>query len=134
MADVLYRGHNYAFRVAVKTSREWKVPPRQMLLSEPVDWDLKDSKLSMALTILEEETCKECGTPAWIGHSTDHRIVFDYAKAHCYGCMELEKKRGEESKGKRNDHGAKPYVKAKMWGGFGELPSRRQEYERRHGA
>lgn len=95
-------------------------------------WGPVDTKLSVGLTLLEEEICKECGIPSWIGHSTDNRIVFKSDKAHCFGCMELEKNRADESKAKKAaDHGAKPYVRPELWDGSMNLPSRREEYERR---
>lgn len=94
-------------------------------------WGRVDTKLSMALTILTQETCKDCGTVSWLGHSTDNRIVFKHDKTHCYGCAELERVRAEESKSKKpDDHGAKPYVEPVGDSGM-PLPSRSEEYERR---
>jgi hypothetical protein len=115
----------------VKTSREWKTPPRQILRGVPVTWNSVDTRLSMALVLLEQETCRECGTPSWLGHSADSRIEFKYDVAHCHGCMELEKQRSEASKGRKSDdHGAKPYVYPQGFEGV-PLPSRSDEYERR---
>jgi len=117
---------------AIKTSRSWGVPPTQILQGRPSPWGPVDTKLSMALTILEDETCKECGIVSWHGHSANASLVFKHDKVHCYGCAELEKKRAEESRSKRpDDHGAKPYVAAAMFDGSTDLPSRADEYERR---
>jgi hypothetical protein len=116
----------------VKTAREWGVPPRQVFLGEPVQWNDRDSRLSMALTVLEQETCKECGTVAWIGHSADSSIVFKHDEQYCWGCAALEKRREEDSKNKvKKGHGAKPYVIPSMFDESMPLPTRRAEFERR---
>lgn len=86
----------------------------------------------MAITLLENETCNDCGTVSWLGHSADNRIVFKRKEAHCYGCAEIERKQAEESKNKkRDDYGVKPYVEAATFDGQTPLPSRAEEYERR---
>lgn len=132
LADALSRPHNTGIRIAVKTAREWKLPPRQILYGEPKLWNQIDTKLSMGLTLLEGETCNDCGTVSWLGHSADNRIVFKHKTTYCYGCAEMERKRAEESKGKkRDDYGVKPYVQADTFDGQTPLPSRAEEYERR---
>lgn len=89
--------------------------------------------LAMAMTILEEETCKNCGTPAWIGLSTNNEIVFDIKSAICYGCAELEKDREdtEKSRGKKpRQKGETRYAEARnVWGEGRPLPSRAYSYE-----
>ncbi len=131
LADVLSRTHNHAYRLAVKTSKDWQIPPTQVLEGRPKEWGRVDTKLSMAMVILDQETCKDCGTVSWLGHSTDNRIVFKHEETHCYGCAELERKRAEESKNKKtSDYGVKPYVNVEGDMGM-ELPSRTAEYERR---
>lgn len=115
----------------MKTAKEWKLPPRQIVYGKPVEWGRVDTKLSMALVILDQETCKDCGTVSWHGHSSDNRIVFKHDVTHCYGCAEMERVRAQESKSKKtDDHGAKPYVRAEGDMGL-ELPSRMKEYQRR---
>lgn len=114
----------------MRTSKEWKVPPRQILYGKPKAWNKVDTKLSMALVILEQETCRDCGTVSWLGHSADNRIVFKHDVTHCYGCAELERVRDEGTKSKAKDYGSKPYVKAA--GDLGmSLPDRAEEYSRR---
>lgn len=118
-------------KLAIKTAREWGVPPRQVLRGRPVTWNAVDTRLSMGLTLLEQETCRECGTPSWLGHSADSRIEFGHEVAYCYGCMTLEKERAESSKSRKtDDHGAKPYVFPKGYEGV-PLPDRADEYARR---
>lgn len=84
----------------------------------------------MALTLLEEETCKQCGTPAWIGHSTDNTIAFEVKSSVCYGCAELEKDRDDEQSNKRKKtRGEVRYIEPyNVWGDA--LPSRFDSYSR----
>lgn len=93
-------------------------------------WNQVDTKLSVALVILEQETCKDCGTVSWLGYSSDNRIVFKHDVTHCYGCAELERVRDEGSKSKAKDYGSKPYVEATGDMGLA-LPDRAEEYDRR---
>ena len=118
--------------MAIRTAKEWGVPPLQVIRGTPRSWNRIDTRLSMAFVLLEQETCKDCGTVSWLGHSTDNRIVFKHDVAYCYGCMELERKRAEDAKAKKSDsHGAKPYVYPDSFDGQSPLPSRSDEYERR---
>lgn len=105
-----------------------------MLTGEPSDWsDERNRKLAMALTILEEETCKSCGTPAWIGMSTNNQIVFDLKGAVCYGCAEIEKDREDSEKrrgGRTRQKGENRYVSPRnVWGADYPLPSRAHSYQ-----
>lgn len=113
LADVLHRPHNYSYRVMVETAQKWGLPPTQVMLGRPTEWSADDTKLSTALVVLEKETCRDCGQPAWLGHSTDRNLTFKSESTHCYGCMELEKRR--EDKENKVGKGEKPYVVAKMW-------------------
>jgi hypothetical protein len=85
--------------------------------------------LATALTMLEEETCTHCGTPVWLGHSTEYEIAFEVKSTICYGCAELEKDR-EARKGKRTVRGVSYYVKPHSVWEEGELPSRHDSYVR----
>lgn len=105
-----------------------------MLTGRPSDWsDVKNRKLATALTILEEETCKGCGTPAWIGYSTNNEIVFDIKSSVCYACAELERDRENHEKGRGGtprQKGETRYAKARnVWGEDHPLPSRAHAYE-----
>lgn len=85
--------------------------------------------LAVALTLLESETCDQCGTPAWIGRSTDSEIVFDVESSTCFGCAELEKDR-EMRKGQKRTKGEIRYATARnVWDGE-RLPSRYDSYMR----
>lgn len=115
----------------IKTARSWGVPPSQIIQGKPCEWSRVDSLLSTALVLVEEETCRECGTVSWLGHSTNNYIGFEVDQAVCYGCAAMENHRKEEGKNKKPTPGAKPYVSAFMYGEGTPLPSRDEEYERR---
>lgn len=88
--------------------------------------------LAVALTLLEDETCSHCGTPAWIGHSTNNEIMFNVKSTVCYGCAELERDRDQVSSDGRSKRKARPgeirYVSAyNVWEGKA-LPSRYEGY------
>jgi len=89
--------------------------------------------LAVALTLLEDETCGSCGTPAWIGHSTDNEIAFSIKSSVCYGCAELERERDSsvtsDGRSKRKHRpGETRYVTAhNVWEGM-PLPSRYKSY------
>ena len=133
LAEVLHYPHNRNYLTAIRTARAWKVPPTTMIRgTQPDRWSREDVLLANALTVLENETCRECGTPAWIGHNTDNRILFKTDSAHCYGCEELEKDREKKSKDKSyKGHGETLYVIPYMFKDLDPLPSRREAYERR---
>lgn len=101
-----------------------------MLTGEASDWsDERNRLIAVGLTILESETCS-CGTPTWIGHSTNRDIAFKVESATCFGCAEIEKDREEREKNKRKpSRGEKRYPSAyNVWEGE-PLPSRRASYE-----
>jgi len=127
LADVLSRVHNGGYRLSVETARSWNVPPTQIITGEPTVWDRKDSLLSMALVLLEKETCKSCGVVSWHGHSTNNAILMELDSTTCFGCMELEKR--QDDKTNKVGKGEKPFVSARMWDDS-QLPDRSDEFER----
>lgn len=99
-----------------------------LIAGRKTQWsDNRNRMLAVALTLLEEETCGSCGTPVWIGHSTDNEIGFSVHSSTCYGCAELEKD-GEQHKTKRK--GETRYVRAHSVWEDGKLPSRHESYTR----
>lgn len=105
-----------------------------MLTGEETTWkDDRNRKLATALIILEEETCKGCGTPAWIGHSTNNEIVFDIKSSICYGCADLERERESAEKGRGGrprQKGENKYVRPRsVWNDGRALPSRAHSYQ-----
>jgi len=133
LAEVLSKPHNRNFLTAVKTARSWKVPPRTMVYGDqPGEWTREDVLLANALTVLENETCRECGTPAWWGYSTDNRILFKTETSHCYGCEALEKERDKKSKDKSyKGYGDTLYAVPYNFVATDSLPTRRESYESR---
>lgn len=106
----------------------------EMLTGEKSDWsDERNRKLATALIILEEESCKSCGTPAWIGHSTNNEIVFDVKGSICYGCAEVERDRESYEKGRSGRPRAKGEQRypspRSVWGAGTPLPSRAHSYQ-----
>jgi len=80
-------------------------------------WSANDKKLAMALQILEDETCSDCGVPIWIGHSDDKNVEFEIKSKTCYSCAriesekESEEKRSSKRKGSnRGNHGRKRFL------------------------
>lgn len=101
---------------------------------QPGEWTPEDVLLANALTVLEAETCRECGTPVWWGYSTDNTLQFKIETSHCYACEALEKEREARSKNRANKgHGDTPYVVAYNFFEDQPLPSRRASYEQRKG-
>lgn len=131
LAEVLSKPHNRNYLTAVRTARDWRVPPRTMVFGDQPDhWSQEDVLLANALTVLDNEMCKHCGTPVWWGYSTDNTIQFKVESTRCYGCEALEKERAKQSKDKSQKHGESLYVEP--YNVFDEpLPTRRELYERR---
>jgi hypothetical protein len=118
----------------LKTARSWTLPPLELLTGKKIGWkDERNRMLAVALTLVEDETCSGCGTPAWIGHSTDNTIAFSIKSSVCYGCAELERERdssvSSDGRQKRKPRpGETRYVTAhNIWEGL-PLPSRYQSY------
>lgn len=60
--------------------------------AQPTDpWTPQDKKLLMAWTILQKETCNECGQPIWICRSSNNNVTFAVRKGVCYSKMAMEK-------------------------------------------
>lgn len=132
LAEVLSKPHNRNYVTSIKTARSWGVPPRTMIFGEePNIWTEQDVLLATALTVLEDETCKKCGTPVWWGYSTDNRIQFKIESSRCYGCEELEKEREQEQKNKVKSHGKVLYPIPYNFFQEQPLPSRKEAYKRR---
>lgn len=53
-------------------------------------WSTKDKKLFAAVHALENEKCRDCGTPIWQGHTTDRRVEFQISYQTCFACAEIE--------------------------------------------
>lgn len=121
LADVLTWPGNSLYVTAIKTARSFSVAPTVLILNskQPVDgWSILDKKLAIALQILEDETCPDCGVPIWIGHSDDKDIQFDIKSRTCYACasiegkQEVEAKRASKRKGKSSsgEKGKKRFI------------------------
>ncbi len=87
--------------------------------------------IAVALTTLEDETCKGCGVPYWHSRSSHQNIKLDIKSTTCYGCKEVEDERAKNEKSKRaSAHGVKQWVQAVPYDEVMGLPSRTESYER----
>ena len=129
LSEVLTWPENSWAVPVLKTARSWQIPPLQMITGEPSGWDNDRNRLlAVALTLLEDETCKGCGTPIWLGHSSNNEVVFDVMASTCFGCAEVDKKR--EIAGKKHKPGESHYVVPRNVWEEGKLPGRYEEYRR----
>lgn len=104
-----------------------------MLFHEQPDepWKKIDFLLVEAMQILEDETCKECGSPIWVCRNENAQNVgFKIKIATCYAKQQLDKWQDDESKKKKapNRFGQYPYIVPYTYDGS-EMPSRAQFYK-----
>jgi len=131
LAETLTWPGNRHYVNAIKTAREWGVPPLVILAeAQPSDgWTPADRKLAQALTILEAETCGQCGVPVWLAYSTDNRVQFKIESSFCYACAVLEQDRRDHEK-KKSKPGEVRTVQPTTVFAEDRLPSRRESYQR----
>jgi len=94
LAEVLTWPKNHYLAIAVQTAVEMGLPPTLFVLDEKktgVEWSAADKKLAMAWTILQRETCKQCGQPLWICRSSERDMQFKVNTDICYASAELAK-------------------------------------------
>lgn len=138
LAEVLSWPENQGVRMMIRAAKEWGQCPLLFLTGEDLGWtESRNRMLAAAWTILEAESCGSCGTPVWLGHSSNNEIQFEVRTTTCYGCAELEKEQDTRisTTGKtrrKPTPGESPYVVPyNVFRDEGAvLPSRREEYER----
>ena len=83
------------------------------------------------MQILEDETCKQCGSPIWVcrNDSADN-VGFKIKEAKCYATAELEKwqEKEDKKKSKRKKYGTYPYTVAYTYDDS-PMPSRMSFYK-----
>lgn len=129
LAEVLTWPKNYGYALAVRSALEWHIPPTTLIVAQkqPTDpWTMADKKLAVAFTILQRETCKECGQPLWICRSSNKNLLFKVRKDTCYSKRELEV--WSKKNAKNLKPGEHTYVIAEMRNDE-EMPSRREYLE-----
>lgn len=130
LAEALTWDENTWALPVLKTARSWKIPPLTLFTGEGSGWDQEQNRLlAVALTLFEDETCKTCGTPVWLGHSSNNEVVFDVKTSTCYGCAEIDKAR-EATSSRKPKPGETHYVVPKNVWDDGKLPGRFEEYQR----
>lgn len=125
LADALTWPHNYTYALALETAMTWRVRPLSMIVenAQPNDaWSNLDRKLALSWTIMQHETCQQCGQPLWICRSDNINLGFSVRTSVCYAKMQVEKWQ-ETAKGKNIGKGEYPYVVPRMLNDE-ELPSR----------
>lgn len=91
---------------ALRAARASNIKPTSMLFhtqpNEP--WKSVDFALLVALQILEEETCGQCGQPLWICRSNDRDVYFKVESSICYASRRMREKEFEkmDAKSKKN--------------------------------
>jgi len=128
LADALSQPLNYKAALAVETAYQTGIAPSVFLYDnrQPSDpWTKEDKKLLVAWTILQKETCQECGQPLWICRSNNKELTFSVKKTICYAKAEMEK--WDKKHGKDLKPGEIPYVLPRMLDEADPLPGR-QEY------
>lgn len=131
LADALTWPHNYSANLAVQTAYEMGVRPLTFLLEEaqPTDpWTVYDKKLLLAWTILNKETCGECGQPLWVCRSNDNNLGFSVKKGLCYSKREMHKWK-ESQAGKNAKDYESPYVVPTRYDESIPLPTRQSWLE-----
>lgn len=127
LADALTWPQNYSSAIAVQTAYEMGIRPLTFLVknAQPTEpWTQADKRLLMAWTILQKESCQECGQPIWICRSSNNNLTFSVRKGLCYAKLAM-KKWSDSPAGKKMGDGDVPYVIPKRYDEDIPLPSRR---------
>lgn len=128
LAEALTWPKNYNYAIAIETAINLHLPPSMMIIEKKQlsdGWSKVDKKLAMAWTVLQKETCKECGQPLWICRSSDKNLYFSVQKGLCYAKAEIDKWQDKSSNKLRD--GEYPYVVPKTHGD--KMPTRKQYYD-----
>ena len=128
LAEVLTWPSNHGVALAVQTAMDLHMPPSMFILTDkqPTDpWTQVDKKLALAWTVLQRETCKQCGQPLWICRSSERDLGFSVRTDVCYASAELEKWKTTKraSSLKKGEH---PYVVAQMRKDEQPMPTRKR--------
>lgn len=103
LAEELTKPHNFSARLAVQTAVDMSLPPTLFMTNrtDALKWSDDDKKLALAYTILQKETCSQCGQPLWICRSSNNKLDFSIQKDTCYVDAELQ--RASKSKQKSDE-------------------------------
>jgi len=126
LAEVLTWPSSYASALAVETAMKLHMPPSVFMFPDrqPTEpWTAGDKKLALAWTILERETCGQCGKPIWICRSSNKNLLFSVRTDICYASAEVQKFQ-DTRRGKNLKKGEYPYVVPKMRHEGDPLPTR----------
>jgi hypothetical protein len=130
LAEVLTWPSNYSYALAVQTAMDHHFAPTVFIINDkqPTDpWSVADKKLALAWTILQKETCRECGQPLWICRSNNVNLYFSVQTDTCYAKAELD--RWEAKPNRKAKPGESAYIVPDMRSDDGKLPTRKQYLE-----
>lgn len=102
LAEHLHRPENRQYHAHLKAAEKYGVPPTIFLHGDKTDpnvWSLEDKRLAIAWQVYQDELCKRCGVPVWLGHSENAYIDFKIEKTTCYSCQAIESNKDEDDPG-----------------------------------
>lgn len=116
LAEALTQPRNYHIRLALRTAQTNKVLPHYLLLTGQEKLNKLfirklDAALMMAMQVLKDETCPNCGVVHWLGHAEDNNIQWKENEVTCFSCAEKAVKDRAHAKKKDNsDDGVTRYL------------------------
>lgn len=102
LAERLYLPENRWIHTPLKAAYATGVPPTVLILPDrksSTKWTRIDKLLLLAWQTYQDDLCKKCGVPVWLGHSEDPNIDFKIKKTVCYSCQHLEHDKEEPPAG-----------------------------------
>lgn len=78
-------------------------------LSADEHWQLR-IKLQVALRVIKEESCPECGHPIWLCHSTLDTVQWDVEWSTCFANAAVEEAKKDMSNKRRLNSGETPHA------------------------
>lgn len=102
LAEHLHKPENRQFHTHLRAAMSAGIPPTVLLLSSREDattWTMLDKKLLLAWQTYQDELCKNCGVPVWLGHTTINTVEFETETTVCYSCQHIEQDKSEPPKG-----------------------------------
>jgi len=102
LAEKLYSAENRWVHTALKAAYATGVPPTVLILPDRKDstkWTKIDKLLLLAWQTYQDDLCKKCGVPLWLGHSEDPHIDFELKETVCYSCQHIETSKKESPPG-----------------------------------
>lgn len=133
LADALSYPQNSVTRLAVETAFKMGIRPQTFMsnTAQPGEpWDKMDKKLLLAWTLLEQESCGECGQPLWVCRSDSNNLSFSVRTKTCYAKMAMDTWRDSTAGKKAMERpGVVPFVIPTRYDESIPLPTRTDWYK-----